>query len=589
MPTILELFKGSSNDISPRIVDKTPLSDDNTKQIDKNGLYFDSNVYTSGTNYSLVKTKNPPKNSTFNTVSNFSEQELSGIRVRSAVDLNNPLIYGSETLRIASRSTTTLDRMKINTTSIEGSSQALQLTKGLLGTGLALATSSGVDSVSSARDKSEDLVNNFLGIVSKQIPSSVYNRIIAKSLAGEYDTSEPILTDGVSSEIGKALKGVGGNPKTIAKQAIGKGIGFAKDKVREKLFGIPAADAMASGSNDNFVQRYSNRNTKSSNEPKTLEKYRGVGQEGEPDIINLLTPNDNYTIEDNGEIKNGDIIVKDLIPFHIQHIGDVRPTIFRANLTGISETVSPSWSTHKFLGNPFNFYTYGGVERSVQFTLQIYATSKLELATNWEKISNLTGMVYPRFSTGRLVNPPIIKFRLGDMYNGKYGFIESLSYSVPDAGVWETEEDLHALPKFIDASITIKFIESASVLQEGLYSYGKSKGAIDAINEQLQANSINTNPATNVSTGGRLQDFNLTAEQQQIANKAQQKLKEQAEANKVKNSILAAPDKKEIPKFDPKGNNYLLGGILVGNQSGITAKVGGKTAISGLRGTDKHY
>ena len=54
----MELFKGSSQNINPRIVDKTPISDDDTKQVDQKGLYFDNNLYKYGTNYSKVKSGN---------------------------------------------------------------------------------------------------------------------------------------------------------------------------------------------------------------------------------------------------------------------------------------------------------------------------------------------------------------------------------------------------------------------------------------------------------------------------------------------------------------------------------------------------
>ena len=36
-------------------------------------------------------------------VKNFAEQELSGVRVKSLVELNNPLIYGNQATRIVPR------------------------------------------------------------------------------------------------------------------------------------------------------------------------------------------------------------------------------------------------------------------------------------------------------------------------------------------------------------------------------------------------------------------------------------------------------------------------------------------------------
>lgn len=464
-------------------------------------LFKNKDSYKFGTEYNTVKADKET----------LAEQETSGLRVKSAVELNNPAIYGTETLRIALQSTSTLDKMKRNRTSTAEDSNFLRGTQGVLNTAANVALSN----AQSLLDKNEavsNLANTVLGMSTRQIPTTVYNRIIAQG--DKYDTSVPIQPDGTSSEVGKLLTSViTGPPETIPRRAVSKGIGFAKDKVREKLFGIPTnldgVDVIPE------IQKFSNKFTKSKYEAefhiRTLENYRGITKD--LDLINTLTPSDDYTIDDNGEVtlKDGGKY-KDLIPFYIQHIGDLKPTMFRANLMGISETVSPTWSSHKFLGNPFNFYTYGGVERSVQFNLQIYAGSKVELATNWEKISLLTGMTYPRILSNTLVNPPIIKFRLGDIYKNKYGYIESLSYTFPDNGVWETEEDGHALPKFIEASITIKFIESGnSVLSDGLYGYKKSTQAIDAQNQQLQQNTVNTNPVTtNLNTSTATSPNNVT-------------------------------------------------------------------------------
>ena len=45
----------------------------------------------------------------------FVEQETSGIRIKSLVEINNPLIYGNEAGRISLRSTPDLEKMKSNT------------------------------------------------------------------------------------------------------------------------------------------------------------------------------------------------------------------------------------------------------------------------------------------------------------------------------------------------------------------------------------------------------------------------------------------------------------------------------------------
>ena len=76
MPTILELFRGSDFD---KAVDSKA----------KEGK---------GTLFAQIKS--------------FGEQELTGIRVKSAVELNNPLIYGNEATRIALRTTPIKDKME---------------------------------------------------------------------------------------------------------------------------------------------------------------------------------------------------------------------------------------------------------------------------------------------------------------------------------------------------------------------------------------------------------------------------------------------------------------------------------------------
>jgi len=216
---------------------------------------------------------------------------------------------------------------------------------------------------------------------------------------------------------------------------------------------------------------------------KSLVKYRGIdyigsdGQVVQGDIISRITPTyinkilsgrpsgSNETFfDDAGEFTVRGQKYKDLVPMWINRVGAKNPLVFRTNISGLTENVTPTWSSNKFLGNPFNFYNYSGIERSVSFNLQVYAFSKEELQYNWEKLSELTLMTYPTILENKLVNPPIIEFRLGDMYKKKKGFIESLSYTMPDTGLWETETDGSILPKFIDVSLTIKFIETESVV-----------------------------------------------------------------------------------------------------------------------------
>ena len=183
----------------------------------------------------------------------------------------------------------------------------------------------------------------------------------------------------------------------------------------------------------------------------------------------------------------------DLIPFRFWSISKKTGVSFRATISGLSETVSPSWNSSKFIGNPYNFYTYEGVERSVSFNFQMYALNPVELKRMWEKLSFLNTFAYPQQYAAPYVTPPFMKFTLGNMYKDKEGFVESLSFSIADTTPWETgiphinssglpyfDDALvdYKLPTIIEVQMTIKFVESQStywdetIFPKRVYYYG---------------------------------------------------------------------------------------------------------------------
>ncbi len=540
------------------------------------------------------------------------EQELNGIRRRSAVELNNPLLYGNQAIRIATRSTSDVEKMKQAT----GGEAA---DGGLIGKGLGAITGGKfgefvfggkVTSLNQARDG----INSRLGIPQNLIPTAVNNTGELQK-GKEPDTMitlSKIKSDGAGTLLGTFLKQTGGgNPKTLGNQILGQGISLGKDKLRTTLFGNPAtlgsntakpANGGYEYSSDfsyseqikqvrdleatqdklstptaNSIAELENITNKKLLEKKQLGKDSLTNTDGRtiPNTIKKTTPEipysitlPNYKNEPDGKLTRIDLSLvspvygvdrkdtkgkygksqyafedyrnttgryspwnpqekytstnnknweslygltngsdsitkspiqkrsdeelkqiekQDLIPFWIKSKRSDRTVHFRSYLTQVSETTTPTWSTSKFYGNPFNFYTYDGVERGVQFTLSVVCLNQLELASNWEKLEFLTQQTYPTFSDSASAKtfaiPPIISFRLGNMYVDKIGFIESLSYSIPDNSLWETNTSGLLLPKFIDVSINIKFIEQVGS-QSVIYNTKKSGDTISIINEQ---------------------------------------------------------------------------------------------------------
>ena len=209
--------------------------------------------------------------------------------------------------------------------------------------------------------------------------------------------------------------------------------------------------------------------------PDRIPKYlpRRFGIDSKTDILNRQPAT--YQGETTPIVEGRSLDEYDLVPMKFYSVAQNRTVQFRATVSGLSETYSPSWDSSKFIGAAFNYHTYTGVERSVSFEFTIFSLSAKEHKLAWDRLNFLTSLVYPQgyYGESSAIVAPIIKFSLGDMYKGKVGFIENLSYNYDDNTPWQiddTETDLdgtnydmkgYKLPRLINVSgLTIKFIES---------------------------------------------------------------------------------------------------------------------------------
>jgi hypothetical protein len=547
----------------------------------------------------------------------FIEQETSGIRIKSKVDLNNPLIYGNESSRIVNRSTPVLEDMIQNTMGTEA-------TGGLIGKGLDKLTGGKVKSIRGLRDK----INSTIGFPETQIPSRLIGDIT------QLPSSEQLPANANGSELGKFLKQTGGgNPKTIGKQVLGKGLELAKDKLRGALFGEQAG----LGSNDakkqtsvrlfNDETKYSDieksktlRSDKSVKEDletegrirlNTVSPIYGIQRKGDErnryldsgniikdspyspedlettrfnngkitpmeseyglssgDDINIVAPSEEYEMEADSFMKIGEKVYKDFIPLWFKRLGAEKPLVFRAIVSGITETTSPSWSGNKFIGNPYSFYMYEGVERSLAFNIKLFAASPLELNTIWEKLKMLTSYTYPVISGG-VTTPPIIDFRMGDIYSNRKAFVDSLTYTIPDESNWETDGNVGYLPKIVDVALSMKFIETPGS-EERLYDMEISKEAVKAINDKRQADKDAIDEETRTNGG----------------QPSEEEVKKESAKKKATVSI-----KREVGNLKSKANSMkpqipseIAGGVPnpAGGQGTINEKLDGKTPTEAI-------
>ena len=208
------------------------------------------------------------------------------------------------------------------------------------------------------------------------------------------------------------------------------------------------------------------------------------------DIINntkVFTGEDNTT-------GTGPLDDFDFVPLKFYSPAQNKTVQFRATLSGMSETFSPSWESHKFTGSPFSNYTYSGIERSVSFNFKVYSLNANEHKIGWDKINFLNSLVFPQgYYNTSAVKPPFIKLTIGDLYKKQHAFIESLSHTWDDNTPWNiTDEESPAvlpkdafmspslplkmkgyrLPFITDVSMTVKFVLSRRITKgKKFYSF----------------------------------------------------------------------------------------------------------------------
>ena len=181
---------------------------------------------------------------------------------------------------------------------------------------------------------------------------------------------------------------------------------------------------------------------------------------------------------------------KDFITLKMKSIALGKSINFRSTITSLTETFSPSWEPSRFIGNPFSFYTYDSIERTVSFNFTVFSLSAKEHKVMWDKLNFLQSLVYPQgYYSTTAVKAPLVELTLGSMYSRKVSFIESLSFTTPDTSPWQTADTQdyvtsvdsgtgvrrisatpenmrdYKLPHIVEVTIGFKFLESRSTTQ----------------------------------------------------------------------------------------------------------------------------
>ncbi len=193
---------------------------------------------------------------------------------------------------------------------------------------------------------------------------------------------------------------------------------------------------------------------------QNLDAFGDVGA----DRVNLIPYGPREKAQYNGETEEA----LDFVPFRFVDM-DGNHIVFRAILSGISDTFTPDYAEEKYIGRPDKVFVYTGTTRTISFTFDVYPKSAEELPILWDKLNYLAGLTYPDMRSGFMV-APFTKLTIGEMYTEMPGYISALTYTVQDNGTWETMWTKS--PKYIQANATfIPIMDRLPAKDQALYDY----------------------------------------------------------------------------------------------------------------------
>jgi hypothetical protein len=167
-----------------------------------------------------------------------------------------------------------------------------------------------------------------------------------------------------------------------------------------------------------------------------------------------------------------DKIKNDLVKFRIGVIDNNNPRKktyihFRAFIDDYSDSYNASWNSENYIGRGDKIYRYGGFDRSINLSWTVAAQSKDELIPMYQKLNYLASVSAPDYSPYGYMRGNLITLTVGGWLHEQVGFIEGITYTVPQESPWEiaipdgtgtnlTEEGISTDPSVKEMPMIIK-------------------------------------------------------------------------------------------------------------------------------------
>jgi hypothetical protein len=186
----------------------------------------------------------------------------------------------------------------------------------------------------------------------------------------------------------------------------------------------------------------------------------GIGNPGARQVIDALdngTINADYSIENKGAqdaINMTDILTdniddgllpddaKDFIKFKIHVIDPTNPTnsdliVFRAFLDDFNDDFRATYNNYQYNGRAESFYTYGGFERTLNFSFKLVAQTRQEMKPLYRKLNYLAAQTTPEYSANGRIRAKFNRLTIGDWCNETPGFFNTVGLRWSNKYPWE--------------------------------------------------------------------------------------------------------------------------------------------------------
>lgn len=222
---------------------------------------------------------------------------------------------------------------------------------------------------------------------------------------------------------------------------------------------------------------------KSHAKTKTREISWGMREGDQINKFGVLTAQDTEgTLTEDEEKKASDLIPFRFI-FDAKVDGEIKTKVivFRAILSGITDSFTAQWNPQSYIGRPDKVYTYQGGERKMGMSFRVFPHASDELVPIYEKVNQLSALTFPDFEdvtdgksvVGSRMVAPFVRLTVGDMFKRQFVILNSVTTTFADGTTWDIDAGKR-LPRDININCDFTWIgNKLPTINSKFYDYAE--------------------------------------------------------------------------------------------------------------------